>query len=259
LLEALRQLFADAYEVPALPPTAYDPEPDFIITQVIESAKSSFEIPDTGEGKAGLSATLRWDLLEPDGNRLFSVARSAQESMIGWPANWGGQLAESVGKKLLADLANDLATQHVGRLAEVLAQRAKIIGFLGWVCASDLEGMGAVLSDYVRKALEGPNYRALSAEVVAAALRQQKTPLGTLIADNPRMAALARSLRCGFLLAGRIEREGENLHLYLAKYDRLTGARAASAEQVAQADDVKGIIAAVEKMLSSLPLGEPAP
>jgi hypothetical protein len=257
-LEALKQLFADAYEVPALPPSANDPEPDFIIAQTIENAESSFEIPLTGDWKAGLSARLRWELLEPDGNRLFSVARSAQES-LSWPANGGDRLAESVAKKLLADLANDLATQHADRMAEALSRRAKIVGFAGWVCPTELESMGGVLSDYIRKALGGPQYRALSAEEVAAGLKREDASLAELITDKSKMVAVARSLRCGAVLVGQIQREGENLRLSLLKFDRLTGARAASAEQVAQADDVKGLLAAVEKMLSSLQLGQRAP
>jgi hypothetical protein len=119
--------------------------------------------------------------------------------------------------------------------------------------------MGGVLSDYLRKALEGPNYRALSAEDVAAALKRQGASLGELMADKSKMVALAHSLRCGALLVGQVQKEGENLRLSLLKFDRLTGARVASAEQVAQADDVKGLMTAVDKMLSSLQLGHLAP
>jgi hypothetical protein len=168
-------------------------------------------------------------------------------------------LAESVAKKLLTDLANDLATQHADRIAEALSRRAKIIGFAGWVCPTDLESMGGVLSDYIRKALEGPQYRALSAEEVADALKRQGASLAELITDRSKMVAVARSLRCGALLVGRIQRDGGNLRLEILKYDGLTGTRVARAEEEAQPDDVKGTMTAVEKMVSSLPLGEPAP
>jgi hypothetical protein len=264
-LQALKQLFAEVYEMPALPPRAGDPQPDFLIVLTIQGVKSWVEfsmfLVPTVHGELRMT----WEVRDSSGQSLFSITHTGQESMevTQAPGESEGafwqRFAESCGKKVVSDIINELLTQHAGTFSELAAQRATTVGFLGWVCPTDLESMGAVLSDYVRKALEGPGHQVVSAEAVAAGLKRQEVSLAELITDRSKMVALARSLHCGALLVGKIQRDGGNLRLEILEYDGLAGTRVARAEEEAQPDDVKAVMATVPKMLSSLKLGQLAP
>jgi len=266
-LQTLKQLFAQAYEMPAPSPRPGDPEPDFVIVQTIEKTNSWVETPFTGAPKFHGEIEVMSEVRGPGGSPLFSFTNTVHQTTA--PASEGRpgepeevfwrRFVESAGKRLLSDFANDLVNQYAGTFSAFVARRARTVAFLGWTYPSDLESVASLLSEQVRQAMARQGYELLSEDAVGAVLAPQPVSLAQVITDTSRIVAIARSLKCGVVVVGQIEAIGDNLRLRLIKFDGQTGKEMARGEAEAQPDDVKGLIDAVDSMVSSLELAEPAP
>jgi len=260
-LQTLQQLFADAYEIAAPHPEPGQRQPDFVIVQTVESGRTwpgrqtaLFSVLHHAEVRA------TWQLRKPRGDPLFTLTRAAQGSDEAMVHQWRTgykRASEAALKKLLSDFADDLTNQHAGTFTAFVARRARTVAFLGWMYPSGVKAVAAILSEQVRQAIGGSEGQVIGEDAVGAALAARPMPLADAIADTSRIVSIARSLKCGVILVGQIEPIGANLRLRLLKFDGRTGKEVARAEAEAQPDDVRGLIDAVESMVSSLGLGAP--
>ena len=259
-LQMLQGLFANAYEIAAPRPEPGQPEPDFVIVQTIESWRA-WKHPER-DTEYRFEVTARWEVQDPGGERVFAVTHRAEGFMQALVFEWQSECLGAVHaalRTLLSEFAADLTGREAGKPSPLVAERARRVGFFGWMSASDLAGVAAVLSEHVWKAAAQPGFQLLSEDAVQAELAQQDVSLGEIIADSSSIVAIARSLKCGAVLVGQIEAVGESLRLSLLQFDGLTGERVARVEEVAQPDDVRGLMNAVDRMMSSLKLGAPPP
>jgi hypothetical protein len=260
LRKATRNAFAQLYERAVLIESGdFSTSPDRLLVDWVcrlSILQAQDRYPTLGFGN--LTFTLRFQMIvsRPDGTVVCS---RGVETRVEWPQGdtaKGEPLAPAANKAIvdgLKFLIGELRqSSEVSAYARELQSGNNAVAFLGWLGPESLDSMASVLTGIGRGAIQNAGSPTASLSDIEQAMKNGATSLAKLTEDPVALSSLARSIRCCFLIFGKIEPEGEQVRLTAFIFDRKTQSVINSMTRKERMDDIPTLQEAVRTMVAEL-------
>jgi len=198
-------------------------------------------------------------LSQSNGSVLFTKGVRSEASETAW-GPWEDDYTKPLGsaasraivealKYLVKEIFQD---QNVMAYAQQVRAREWASAFVGWLASDTLEGMANVLTGVARNATANAGHPSAGPNDIDQAVKQSGVSLGKLTEDPSALASVARSLKCGLLMFGKIEPEGEHVRLTAFLFDRKSQSVVNSVTRKERMDDLAALQEAVRTMVAEL-------
>jgi hypothetical protein len=218
--------------------------------------KLYFAWPGLLEVNARCCLEVEFKLIQPDGVVLLSETVWAEHvsAPCGMIAN-GNAMAEAANAaivRMLREFIAKLEHPDVLAYANEIRARERARAIIGWSAPDSLEGMANILNGVARSATADTGNLSINPSDIDQAVKQSGLGLAKLIENPSSLISVVKSLKCRYLLFGKIEPEGEQVRLTAFLFDRKSQSVVNSVTRKERMDDIPTLQEAVRTMVAEL-------
>jgi hypothetical protein len=153
-----------------------------------------------------------------------------------------GRALQFLAEKVVSD-------PDISSYAQEVRSSQTALAFLKWSASDALEGMANLLTSVARATTASAGLPSVSAGDIDQAMKESGVGTANLTENPSALTSVARSLKCRYLVFGKIEAEGEQVRLTTSLFDRKLQSVVNSVTRKERMDDLPALQEAVRGMI----------